>query len=401
MPSTIKEMQDYAADYKAADENLTENMNAIRRMMADAGFMMSESMSLSDLRSVFSRNGLNLGTAPELDVVEGVAGYNRMPLLDSMMPNNAKYRTQADPSRVVSGKQDPVRSNCFKTTFRLQARYYDDVEVAFRIPLRDIIDLTAKNAVNKYYPKEMVFINSSTNEDFMVYRNLNFGFGMKQGTTLSNFMIIRTRHSIGQMNRPGVDEGAEDVAGTGTYKSFWINAVGQNLSYIDQASDDIVLVMPDEDYAEELINSEWTIYCQYSTSAPVHAVEPIKKPTYIYDLVQLSAIDPVYLALCGKKDGRIWFGSDANTLMRQAKLGKAVFENVTGSDFASLLGLVPMTAVTNKKVNAIGTVLKSSALTEYGNRSMDYTYGTLGKGTKWFIYSAAIGSILEPIRYQV
>ena len=44
---------------------------------------------------------------------------------------------------------------------------------------------------------------------------------------------------------------------------------------------------------------------------------------------------------------------------------------------------------------------KSTALTEYGTKSMDYTFGTLGKGTKWFIYSADIGAILEPIRYQV
>ena len=406
MPSTISELQAYAANYKEADENLTEKLNAIRRLMADSGFMMSENMSLSDLRAVFSRNGLNLDTAPETDTVGGITGYNRMPLLNAMMPNNVQYRSQSNPSQIISGAQDPVRSNCFKTTFRIREQYYDDTEVAFRIPLADIIGLTSKANISTYYPKEMVFINSGSDEDIMVYRNLNFGFGMKQGTTLSNFMALRTRHGIGEIevNEPeaaALDDSPTTTVSTGTYKSFWINTAGQNLSYIDQTSGEIVLVMPDEDYAEELINSEWTIYCQYSMSAPTESNEPIARPTYIYDLIQLSAIDTVYLALAGKKDSRIWLGSDANTLMRQSKIGKAIFENVTGTDFASKLGLVPMTAVTNKKVNAVGTVLKSTALTEYGTKSMDYTFGTLGKGTKWFIYSADIGAILEPIRYQV
>ncbi|MCM1214081.1 MAG: hypothetical protein NC548_06125 [Lachnospiraceae bacterium] len=406
MPSTIKEMQEYAASQKASDENLTEKMNMIRRLMADIGYPMSEDMSLSDLRKVFSLGALNLDTAPEIANANGVTGYNRMPLLDAMMPSNAQYRLQSDPSRIVSGKQDPARSNCFKTTFRFLERYYDDVEVAFRIPLNDIISLTAKCTVEKYYPKEMIFINSGSDEDIMVYRNLNFGMAMCQGTIPSNFMALRTRHGIGEIevDDPDIDGHADTATptiGIGTYKSFWINTAGQNLSYIDQDSGDIVLVMPDEDYAEELINTEWTIYCQYSVTAPVETREPVKKPTYIYDLVQLAAIDPVYLALAGKKDSRIWLGSDVNTLMRQSKIGKAIFENVTGTDFASRLGLVPMTAVTNKKINSFGTTLKSSALTEYGTKSMDYTFGTLGKGTKWFVYSIDIGAILEPIRYQV
>jgi len=406
MPSTIKEMQDYAAAQKAADDNLTEKMNMIRRMMADIGYPMSEDMSLSDLRKVFSIRGINLDTAPGIDTVGGITGYNRMPLPDAMMPSNTQYRSQSDPSRVVSGKQDPTRSNCFKTTFRIQPQYYDDTEVAIRIPLEDMIGLTSKHTVEKYYPKEVVFINSGSNEDVMIYRNLNFGFGMCQGTALSNFMALRTRHGIGEIevDTPSPlalgDEEAP-VVSTGTYKSFWINTAGQNLSYVDQEKNDLVLVMPDEDYAEELINSEWTIYCQYSLTAPLEAREPIKTPVYIYDLVQLAAIDPVYLALVGKKDSRIWLGSDANTLMRQVKIGKAIFENVVNSDFAARLGLVPMTAVTNKKINSFGASLKSSALNEYGAKSMDYAFGTLGKGTKWFVYSADLGAILEPIRYQV
>ena len=247
--ATLEELQLLKDQYSGLKNDISALLANMRVSLSSTNISTSEEINKSSILKGISTSNMNLGTDPNLDSADSVPCYYTEPINASKIPVGLKTRSQSDPNTIITGTNE--NQCCVKCLFKFDAKYLSMPENSFSIPLNDQSIIPIKHT-GGVYPKELILVGKNNPQDIIVYRNLNFGLGICRGNENGNLLLLRDR------DNPDFTK----------YKSLWISKSGYNLSYVDSYSKRLVLVMPDEEYCYELLDSWWTLYMTYSTTAP-------------------------------------------------------------------------------------------------------------------------------------